>query len=147
MDHTNCPHYQKAQLDRQKFDELTAAIRREIEDDMRGLGLKPERFTSLISAAVIQGARAKMLSDEAAITPPTYDEVSREGNVKPVTHPIHIQATAASAAFSAQLKQLGIYASTEKVSTRAQDKTGDESPLDRLTREMMGTQTQEEGSR
>lgn len=136
MDHTNCPHYQRAETDRAEFARLVGELRQEIEANMRALGLKPERMSAQVRSAAMIGARAEMLSLQAAVVPATYTEVSREGNEKPVTHPIYIQATSTATAYANALKMLGIYASTEKVATRAQDKVDDQSPLASLMSEM-----------
>lgn len=136
MDHHDCPHYRKSEEERSRFDTLSAKIREEIETNMRELGLKPERMSSQVHIAALLGARAVLLAEDAALAPATYNEVSREGNVKPVTHPLYVQATSTATAYTNALKQLGIYASTEKVQTKAQEKTDADNPMSSILQEI-----------
>lgn len=137
MNNPDCPYYQKAELEQSTFQRLKAELRDEIEGDMRALGLQPERMRSQVRNAAALLARAEMYADQAAVTPLTYQEKSREGNVKPVTHPVHIQATSVASAAANALKMLGIYAAADKVSTRVKDSdSADDSPLSALMAQM-----------
>ena len=139
MEHTTCPHYQRTAARTDEFREAVARYRSEIEANMRALGLNPTNLSALVMGAAIQGASYEATAMEAAITPLTYDEVSREGNVKPVSHPVHARRDTAFTAYLNSLKQLGIYAATEKVSTKVADKSQEMSPLEQLMGDMSGS--------
>lgn len=120
-DHTNCPFYDRQTRLEEEFTTLCARFEEEIRADMNELGLKTAGLRTLIRTAAIDMARDYQTSRKAFTTPLTYTETSREGNEKPVSHPVHSQANTVSALVASKLKQLGIYAATDKVSTRIKD--------------------------
>lgn len=116
-----CPWRVQANAEKASFLTMVKECREQIEESMKSLGLSPIKLAPMVKNAAILMARNEIISIEAALTPMTYNEVSREGHVKPVTHPVHVQATTVASALANALKQLGIYASTDKVSTDPTD--------------------------
>lgn len=114
-----CPFHEAKKMELAEFREKVTEYRQQIVQNMNDLGLDSARLSSQVNAAAITGARHEIAAFEAAITPFTYTEVSREGNEKPVTHPIHSLATALASAYAKQLQLIGIYASADKVKTKA----------------------------
>ena len=113
-----CPFHQQRQKQYTDFAELMEAYKQKIIADMDAIGLQYGKMMSQVENAAMLGARSEMAAKESAVTPLFYIEVSREGNEKPVTHPIHTTATTLANAYGAALKNLGIYAAAEKVKTR-----------------------------
>ena len=136
MNNPDCPYYESRRRDEAEIMQQIADETAIIEADMRALGLKPENMRSLVRMAAILGVKARRLQIAALLTDATYIETSREGNEKPVSQPIHAQAASAATAYNNALKQLGINANVEKVSTRVAEPETDDSPLAKLMSEM-----------
>lgn len=119
-----CPWRVNANIEKTTFLTMVRECREQIEESMKSLGLSPVKMAPMVKNAAILMARNEMISIEAALTPLTYNEVSREGHKKPVTHPVHVQATTVANALAGALKQLGIYAATDKVATDPKDPNG-----------------------
>lgn len=121
----NCPFHQQRQKQYGDFEQLMEQYIQKIMSDMEAIGLQYQKMMSQVENAAMLGARSEIAAKESAVTALFYIEVSREGNEKPVTHPIHTTATTLANAYGAALKNLGIYASAEKVKTKLKKEEDD----------------------
>lgn len=125
-DYTLCPHYQREAAKDAEWDAEVEKAKREIVEQMKGLGLNPENVMIQIENAAETRAELVFARREARRYPRVQVKTSREGNDSFVTNPIHDKVRDLAATFDAMLKGLGFGAKTEKVVT----KIGESAPAD-----------------